>query len=341
MPRSTPACAARPPGSPSPASSSPSSTPSCETKNHGSPLDTQDSRSPVGAAIRQRADGFVEKNRAGASAQERICLALLADAAHRTVAAEEGDFVRKRHELHLDRRDEGGVIAADDVGATDGTAEQHVADDGEGLAARDEDDAAGRVPRAVQDVEGKLADRDRVALVEPAVRRNVSRLDHAVLAPALDELIEQELVVPVRALDRHAEPLLELGRAAGVIDMAMGQKNLLGRDAGLLDRGKDAREIAARIDDRGAVARVAPEDRAVLLERRHGDDGGAQRHERRIGWFENGRPALRGFVAKAIPRRTIAPLSPRHPPGAYVPASRRARGTTGAAPPRSGGWSPA
>ncbi len=82
----------------------------------------------------------------------------------------------------------------------------------------------------------------------------------------------------MRALDRHAEPLLELGRAAGVIDMAVGQKNLLGRDAGLLDRRKDAREIAARVDDRGAIAGVAPEDRAVLLERRHGDDGGAQRH---------------------------------------------------------------
>src|SRR4051794_38869212 len=96
--------------------------------------------------------------------------------------------------------------------------------------------------------------------------------------------------------------------------MAVGQEDLLRRDAGLLDRGKDAREIAARIDDRGAVRRVAPQDRAVLLEQGHGDDGDAKRHER--GWrFSKG-----GSLYAVSPRR-----QPESPVAGSAPAVRCTR----------------
>ena len=75
-----------------------------------------------------------------------------------------------------------------------------------------------------------------------------------------------------------AEPLLELGGAAGMIDMAMGQRIFSGVTPVFSIAGQDAREIAARIDHRAAVAGLVPQDRAVLLERSHGDDGGLQRH---------------------------------------------------------------
>ena len=72
------------------------------------------------------------------------------------------------------------------------------------------------------------ADRHGVALIEPAVRRDVAHAGHTHAQPLRGEAIEQELVGLVRALDGDAaELLLELGRAAGVIEVAMGEDDLL------------------------------------------------------------------------------------------------------------------
>jgi hypothetical protein len=82
----------------------------------------------------------------------------------------------------------------------------------------------------------------------------------------------------VRPLDRNAEVLLQLRRAAGVVDMAVGQQDLLDRDAGLLNRAEDARKIAAGIDHGAALRRVVEDERTVLLKERDRNDGGTKRH---------------------------------------------------------------
>lgn len=78
----------------------------------------------------------------------------------------------------------------------------------------------------------------------------------------------------MRAFDRHGQILLQLGRAAGVVDVAVREQDLLDRDAGLGDGGPDAVEVAAGIDDGGALRVLVPQQRAVLLERGDGDDRG-------------------------------------------------------------------
>ena len=76
----------------------------------------------------------------------------------------------------------------------------------------------------------------------------------------------------MRALDRHLQRIAQFGRAADMVDMAVGQPDLLDGDAGLLDRLEDLRHVAAGVDHHGLLAGLVPDDGAVLLEQRHGDD---------------------------------------------------------------------
>ena len=80
----------------------------------------------------------------------------------------------------------------------------------------------------------------------------------------------------MRAFDRDAELLLQFGRAARMVDMAMGKPDLVDRDLGLIDGAPHFGKIAARIDDHGAQRLRAPQQRAILLERRDRNDDGAE-----------------------------------------------------------------
>ena len=62
-----------------------------------------------------------------------------------------------------------------------------------------------------------------------------------------------------------------------MVDMAVGQQDLLDRDSGLRRRRLEPRQVAARIDERAAHRLGAPDQRAILLQRRHRNDRRAQR----------------------------------------------------------------
>jgi len=69
----------------------------------------------------------------------------------------------------------------------------------------------------------------------------------------------------------------QLGRAAGVVEVAVGDPDLLHRQPLLGDRGQQPRNLAARIDHRGLLRLLAPDDGAILLQRRHRRDEGLDR----------------------------------------------------------------
>ncbi len=191
------------------------------------------------------------------------------------MAADEADIVAERQQFRLDRRDQRRMAAAGQIGAADRAVEQHVADIGEAHVPVEEHHAARRVPRTVKNLEGEVADLYGVAFVEPAVGRDVAHAGDAEARAAAFEIVEQRLVGDVRSLDRHAAELfLQLGRTARVIEMAVRQPDLLDRDAGLRNRLKNIVHVAARIDDDGALGRLAPDQCAVLLERGDGNDDG-------------------------------------------------------------------
>ena len=93
-----------------------------------------------------------------------------------------------------------------------------------------EDDMARRVAGAVADVEGQLADRHRVAVDQVAVRLERLAVDSVALAILLQPG-DPEQVVFVRPFDRHAQLLGEDAGLAAMVDMAVGQQDLLDRDA--------------------------------------------------------------------------------------------------------------
>ena len=64
-----------------------------------------------------------------------------------------GDRVTERPEILSNARDEGRVIAAGEVGATNRPLEQYVANEGDLQAAMKEHDMSGRVPGTVQHLE--------------------------------------------------------------------------------------------------------------------------------------------------------------------------------------------
>ena len=113
------------------------------------------------------------------------------------------------------------------------------------------------------------------------------------LRAVLGQPLDPEAVVLVRAFDRHAKLFGEDAGRAAMVDMAVGQQDLLDRDAGLRRRRLEPRQIAAGIDEGAAHRRRAPQQGAILLQRRHRDDRRAQRRARSFG------PAAREQVASA------------------------------------------
>ena len=71
------------------------------------------------------------------------------------------------------------------------------------------------------------ADLDLVAFVEPAVGREIAHPGHAEAGAARHHIVQQELVRDMRALDRYTQHLAQFGGAADMVDMAMGQPDLL------------------------------------------------------------------------------------------------------------------
>lgn len=165
-----------------------------------------------------------------------------------------------------------GVAAAGKVGAADAAAEQAIADLGQPAWAVEIDQMAGGMARAVQDLQRLGADRDRIAGLQPARRREGQQIGQSEHLRLHGQRIEQEGVRAVRADDRQAERRGQLGGAAYMVHMAMGEQDLCGSGAERAHGGEDALHLAARVDDGGVAGFGTAEDAAVLLQRRDRDD---------------------------------------------------------------------
>ena len=190
---------------------------------------------------------------------------------------QEQHVVAERPKLAGDRFDQQIVIAARQVGAANGAPEQYVADDGKPRGFVEIDDVSRRVARTVEDVEGQVADSDRVAAFQPAVRREGARIVEAWFFFGIGQLVDPELIVLMRPLDGQALLLGKVRGHARMVAVRVGDEDLLQRDPGALDGGHDTVEMPARIDHRALHGLGTPEYRRVLLERRHGHDGGLER----------------------------------------------------------------
>ena len=96
-----------------------------------------------------------------------------------------------------------------------------------------------------------------------------------------------------------------------MVDMAVGEQDLFDRDARRRDGLLDPVEIASRIDHGGPFRGLAPHERAILLERGDGHDGGADRRQgdsrRMLRW--GGVQAERGPLGEPTDAEAIATRS--------------------------------
>ena len=124
----------------------------------------------------------------------------------------------------------------------------------------------------MQDVESEITDRDLIALVEPAVGPEIAHAGHAEALAAAHDIVEQVLVGDVRAFDSDLQRVAQFRGAADMVDMAVGEPDLLDRDGGLLDRLQNLGNVPAGVDHHSLLGRLVPDDGAVLLEQRHRND---------------------------------------------------------------------
>src|SRR6516164_8269855 len=100
------------------------------------------------------------------------------------MATNEADIVAERQQLVLDRLDQGCMIAARNIAASDRAVEQDIADMGKAHLLVEVHDAAWRVTGTMQDLEGQFADRDGITFLQPAIRREIAHAAHAETRPA-------------------------------------------------------------------------------------------------------------------------------------------------------------
>src|SRR5690606_28413700 len=110
-----------------------------------------------------------------------------------------------------------------------------------------EDDMPGRVARAMDHVEGLFAEADRIAVVEPAIRLEGIEPGETEALALFGQLPDPEGILALGTLDRHAMAARELGRLSAVVDVAMGEQDLLDARAQLPEGRIDPVEVAAGI----------------------------------------------------------------------------------------------
>ena len=169
--------------------------------------------------------------------EELVVQPLLAQRAGGAVAGQELDVVAERQQLGLDPGDQRarGCHRENRCGRPS-PRRQRVARQQEAQLLLEEGDMAGRMAGHMLHREGDVADRDLVALVEPARRRHRPHVADVEAQARCRQLVEQELVGLMRPDDRHGQRFRQFRRAAGMVEMAMGQPDRDRRDADLLQR---------------------------------------------------------------------------------------------------------
>lgn len=139
---------------------------------------------------------------------------------------------------------------------------------------------ARRVPGAMINIQNQIADRHLITIDQPAIRCKGRCPGDAITLPRFAILVDPELVVDMGPLDRHTQPFGQFSGFAAVVEMPMRHQQFFDGYAMLRRHRHQMIKIAARIGEGAAHGLRAPQQRTVLLKRRHRND---HRAKRRIG----------------------------------------------------------
>ncbi len=171
----------------------------------------------------------------------------------------------------MDRRQKFAGVASGEVGTSDGAGEEGISCEEEGLVGKVETDAAFGVAGGVEDGADDARDCDELAVVEGVVRSVNGGGGHAEPAGLDIHHFDQRQVVLV-VEDGGAGELLEAMGSSDVVDVGVGDDDLLDGEIVSGEQGHDAGDVVAGIDDDGFAGGLVTEDGTVALEGADRDD---------------------------------------------------------------------
>ena len=162
---------------------------------------------------------------------------------------------------------------------------------------------AGRMSRAMAHLPHGFAQGDGVAVLQPPIGGEGTRVGQAVHPTRLDDAVDPELIGGLGADDLGPGLLLHLRGAPGVVQVRMGDPDLVQGQPPPRDFAQHRIDRPAGIDHGGLVGGGAPHGRAVLLERRDGRDEDADGRGLAHGLFNRDARAKKEGGPKAAFRR--------------------------------------
>jgi hypothetical protein len=190
-----------------------------------------------------------------------------------SMSRDEHHVIAQRPQFSTDGIDQGVVIPAREIGAADRTLKQHIAHQRKAYTAMEKDQMARSVAGAMQNFQRLLAERQGVAIIEPAIGLERFRRRKACAPRRLAQLIKPEFILDMRPFNRYAEFLAHDVRSRTMIEMRMRQEDFFQREAELFHHRAQARHLPTWVDQGGALRLFTYQDAAVLLVRRDRHDG--------------------------------------------------------------------
>jgi hypothetical protein len=188
------------------------------------------------------------------------------------VAGDDCDLIGEGEETVVDGGDELAGVAAGEVGAADGAGEKGVSGEKEGLVGQVEADAALGVARGVEDGAAETGDGDELAVVEGVVGGGGDLGGGDAEPTGLDvhHFYQGKIVLVVE--DGGSGEALEALGSGDVVDVGVGDDDLLDGEVVLIEDGDDAGDLVAGVDDDGFEGDLVAQDGAVALQRADGED---------------------------------------------------------------------
>ena len=181
------------------------------------------------------------------------------------VAGDDGGRIGQGQEPIVDGPDDFALVAAGQVGAANRAGKESVAGKEQLLGREVEADAALGVARGVQYFSGKVGQPDLEAVVGAGVRRcDFGRLD-AQPSGLCGHDFELRQVVLVEE-DGSTGGALEQHRSADMVDVGVGDDDLLEDQAMIGQTGQDFGDIVPRVDDNRLMGGLVAQDGAVAAE---------------------------------------------------------------------------
>ena len=180
-------------------------------------------------------------------------------------------LVRQRQHGAVQRLHDLFVRATRQVGAANRSREQRISRDQLLLGREIQADAALGVTRRMQNFRNQATRADLVARAEAGVDHDLFRRAHADPSGLHGQHLQQGIIVLVQQNRRAGQPL-QLGRSTHVINVRVGDDDLLHRQPVALHDRHHIFDVIAGIDDHGFFRLLIADHRAIALQRADRED---------------------------------------------------------------------